>query len=94
MELTKDQLDCVSGGTGESTGMEERIYQIIADNLDRKPNSFTSDSILIDDLGADAYDLLDIVSRIEAAFCIRIPESEMYRFRTVDDLVQYVRMHI
>ena len=31
---------------------------------------------------------------MEEAFCIRIPEGIMYRFQTVDDLIQYVNMHI
>lgn len=38
-------------------------------------------------------DMLDIVARIEEVFCIRIPEGVMYRFQTVDDLIQYVKMN-
>ncbi len=94
IELNKEQLDCVTGGKAESTGTEEKIYQIIADYLDLKPGSFNGDSSLIGDLGADTYDMLDIVARIEEAFCIRIPEGIMYRIQTVEDLIQYVKMHI
>ena len=90
IELNKEQLDCVTGGKAESTGTEEKIYQIIAD---LKPGSFNGDSSLIGDLGADTYDMLDIVARIEEAFCIRIPEGIMYRFQTVEDLIQYVIMN-
>lgn len=93
IELNKEQLDCVTGGKAESTGTEEKIYQIIADYLDLKPGSFNGDSSLIGDLGADTYDMLDIVARIEEAFCIRIPEGIMYRFQTVEDLIQYVIMN-
>ena len=34
IELNKEQLDCVTGGKAESTGTEEKIYQIIADYFD------------------------------------------------------------
>ena len=94
IELTKEQLDCVTGGTARSIGVEEKIYQIIADYLDLKPGSFNGDSSLIGDLGADTYDMLDIIARIEEAFRIRIPEGVMYRFQTVEDLIQYVKMQI
>lgn len=94
IELNKEQLDCVTGGKAESTGTEEKISQILADYLDLKPGSFNGDSSLIGDLGADTYDMLDIVARIEEAFCIRIPEGILYRFQTVEDLIQYVKMHI
>ena len=94
IELTKGQLDCVTGGTARSIGVEEKIYQIIADYLDLKPGSFNGDSSLIGDLGADTYDMLDIIARIEEAFRIRIPEGVMYRFQTVEDLIQYVKMQI
>ncbi len=94
IELNKEQLDCVTGGKAESTGTEEKIYQIIADYLDLNPGSFNGDSSLTGDLGADTYDMLDIVARIEEAFCIRIPEGIMYRIQTVEDLIQYVKMHI
>ena len=93
IELNKEQLDCVTGGKAESTGIEEKIYQIVADHLDLKPSSFNGDSSLIGDLGADTFDMLDIVARIEEAFCIRIPEGIMYRFQTVEDLIQYVIMN-
>lgn len=92
-ELTKEQLDCVTGGTAGSMGVEEKIYQIIADYLDLKPSSFNGDSSLIGDLGADTFDMLDIVGRMEEAFCIRIPEGILYRFQTVEDLIQYVIMN-
>ena len=94
VELTREQLDCVTGGTAGSMGAEEKIYQIIADNLGLKPGSFNGDSSLIGDLGADTYDMLDIIARIEEAFRIRIPEGVMYRFQTVEDLIQYVKMQI
>lgn len=94
IELNKEQLDYVTGGAAGSMGVEEKIYQIIAECLDLKPGSFSGDSSLLGDLGADTYDMLDIVARIEEAFCIRIPEGILYRFQTVEDLIQYVKMHI
>ncbi len=90
IELTKEQLGGVAGGVGT----DERIYQIVADNLDLSLSQVTGGSSLTGDLGADEYDLLDIIHKIEVAFSIRIPESDYHRLRTVNDLVEYVKMCI
>ncbi len=51
IDLNKEQLDCVTGGIAESTGTEEKIYQIIADYMDLKP------------ITADKADIEAIVAR-------------------------------
>ena len=90
IELNIEQLDGVAGGVGT----DEQIYQIVADYLDLSLSQITGSSHLVGDLGADEYDLLDIISKIEEVFSIKIPESEYYRFHTVDNLIQYVKMQI
>ena len=90
IELNLEQLSVVSGGVGT----EEQIFQIVADYLDLSLSQITGGSSLTGDLGADEYDFLDIISKIEEVFSIKIPESEYRRLRTVDDLIQYVTMHV
>ncbi len=90
IELTKEQLGEVAGGAGT----DEQIYQIVADYLDLTLSQITGGSSLVGDLGADEYDFLDIIHKIEVVFSIKIPESDYHRFQTVYDLIEYVKMHV
>jgi acyl carrier protein len=55
-----------------------RVIEIVATALDRKPAEIHSHSSLIDDLGAESIDFLDIRYRIETAFKMKIPEEELW----------------
>ncbi len=57
---------------------EARILSIVADALDRPVEQVTRDSSLVDDLGAESIDFLDIVFRLESAFGLKIPEEEIW----------------
>ena len=52
--------------------VERKVIEIVADALDRDPAHVTPHSSLIDDLGAESIDFLDIVFRLESAFDISI----------------------
>ena len=94
MELNPGQLEGVSGGTSIAGGEREKIYRILAVSLDMSISLITGKSSLRGDLGVDSFDMADIAGRIENAFCIRIPGGDLPRIKTVDDLVEYVRLRI
>ena len=56
-----------------------RVRPIVADALDQPVESVTLDASLVDDLGAESIDFLDIVFRLETAFDLKIPEDEIGR---------------
>jgi acyl carrier protein len=58
--------------------IEARILSIVADALDQPVEQVTRDSSLVDDLGAESIDFLDIVFRLESAFGLKIPEEEIW----------------
>jgi acyl carrier protein len=60
------------------TDIEVRVLSIVADALDQRAESVTLDSSLVDDLGAESIDFLDIVFRLESAFGLKIPEEEIW----------------
>lgn len=60
------------------TEIEARVLSIVSDALDRPAESVTLDSSLVDDLGAESIDFLDIVFRLESAFGLKIPEEEIW----------------
>ena len=57
--------------------MFEQIQTIIADALYCEPADVTRTASLVDDLGAESIDFLDITFRLEKAFKIRIPRGEL-----------------
>jgi acyl carrier protein len=59
--------------------IESRVIRIVAEALDVKPSTVELHSSLIDDLGAESIDFLDVLFRIETEFSIRIQENEIWR---------------
>lgn len=65
--------------TDESIAIESRVIRIVAEALDVKPSMVQLHSSLIDDLGAESIDFLDVLFRLETEFGIRISENEIWR---------------
>ena len=64
--------------TSSRSEIEARVFSIVADALDQPVEQVTFDSSLVDDLGAESIDFLDIVFRLESAFGLKIPEEEIW----------------
>jgi acyl carrier protein len=62
-----------------SSEIGESVRKIVADALGRADDEVKLDSILMDDLGAESLDFLDIVFRLEREFDIQITRGEMER---------------
>lgn len=56
-----------------------RVARIVAEALDQPVEKVTPDASLVDDLGAESIDFLDIVFRLESAFGLKIPEDEVWQ---------------
>ena len=62
-----------------NTEIEHAVRVIVAESLGRKLDDVRVDSVLMDELGAESLDFLDIVFRIERDFKIEITRGEMER---------------
>ena len=63
----------------ERQEIEERVKAVVAEALDRPPQELQLHSSLIDDLGAESIDFLDIVFRLETAFDVKLPDEELWK---------------
>ena len=61
-----------------SAPVEARVRRIVAEALDRPEAEVKPSASLIDDLGAESIDFLDLVFRLEAAFGIKISEDDLW----------------
>lgn len=68
----------------------EQIKKILCDQLDLDEEQVTEDSEVIDDLGADSLDIVDLVMTLEEEFDTEIPDEDIEELRTVGDIVKYV----
>ena len=58
--------------------VEARVRQIVASALDRPVDEVRQHSSLINDLGAESIDFIDIVFRLETEFGLEIPQEEIW----------------
>jgi acyl carrier protein len=73
---------------------EERIKEIIVEQLGVEESEITPDASFIDDLGADSLDTVELVMAFEEEFDIEIPDEDAENIRTVKDVVDYLNKHL
>ena len=68
-----------------------KVVEIISGHLGIEADLVVPAASLIDDLGADSLDTVELVIAFEDAFGMEIPEADVERIRTVQDAIEYVR---
>jgi acyl carrier protein len=72
-------------------GVEEKVKQIIVDQLGVESADVTAASSFVDDLGADSLDRVELVMALEETFDIEIPDEAAEKIATVQDAVDYIQ---
>ena len=72
---------------------EERVKQIIVEQLGVDEAEVTPNASFVDDLGADSLDTVELVMAFEEAFEIEIPDEDAEKIRTVQDAISYIDQH-
>ncbi len=70
--------------------MFEKIRAIICEQLELDEEAVTMDAILLEDLGADSIDLVDLVMTFEDEFDMEISDEALENIKTVGDIVKYI----
>ena len=74
-----------------SATIEQKVKNIIADQLGVGEDEIKPGSSFIEDLGADSLDIVELVMAMEEAFGVDIPDEEAENIRTVDDAISYIK---
>mgnify|MGYP001450541230 FL=1 len=69
---------------------QAKVIDIIANQLGVEKEAVTPEAGVIDDLGADSLDVVELVMALEEAFDIEIPDDDAERIRTVKDIFDYL----
>jgi len=68
----------------------DKVKKILVEQLDVEESAITPESSIIDDLGADSLDIVDMVMSLEEEFDVEIPDEEIESMKTVGDIVKFI----
>ena len=74
--------------------IEERVKQIVADQLGVDEADVIPTASFVDDLGADSLDLVELIMAMEEEFDISIPDEDAEKIATVQDAIDYIKKAI
>ena len=74
-----------------TSGVEEKVKQIIAEQLGGDESEVTPTASFVDDLGADSLDTVELVMAFEEGFEIENPDEDAEKIQTVQDAITYVQ---
>ena len=72
------------------TEMEEKVKDIIVEELGVERDKLNDDASFMEELGADSLDTVELVMAFEKEFDIDIPDEEAEKLRTVGDALKYL----
>ena len=73
--------------------IEERVTDLIVEQLGVSQDQVTTGASFIDDLGADSLDTVELVMAFEEEFGLDIPDEDAEKMTSVSDAVKYLQEH-
>ena len=70
--------------------IDQRVKDIVVEQLGVKPEQVTPQAKFIEDLGADSLDTVELVMALEEEFGIEVPDDPAEKLQTVGDVIKYV----
>lgn len=71
--------------------MEDKIITLIAEKLNKKKDSITLKTSLVEDLGADSLDVVELIMAFEDEFGVSLPDEDVPKLKTVGDIINYIK---
>ena len=72
----------------------EKVKEMLCEQLDVEEEKVTLEASIVDDLGADSLDVVDLIMSLEEEFDIEIPDEDVENMKTVGDIVKYIESKI
>jgi acyl carrier protein len=75
----------------EEKSIEEKVKDIIVEQLGVNPEQVTPQASFIEDLGADSLDIVELVMAFEEEFSVEVPDEDAEKLQTVGDVTNYIK---
>ena len=74
----------------QSMSTFETVRKIIAEQVNKNPEDISLEDRVLEDLGADSLDIVELSMSVEEEFGVKIGDEDMEKLRTVGDIVAFV----
>jgi acyl carrier protein len=74
--------------------VEERVIEIVCENLGVNKEQVTRSTSFIEDVGADSLDIVELVMELEEEFEITIPDDQAEKIKTVGEAIDYIEREL
>jgi len=74
--------------------IEERVIEIVCEQMGASRDKITNETSFIQDLGADSLDTVELVMEFEDEFDLNIPDEDAEKIQTVGDAIKYIQEHV
>jgi acyl carrier protein len=75
-------------------GLEQKVSELIVEQIGVSREEVVPEASFIDDLGADSLDIVELVMAMEEEFDIEIPDEDAEKIQTVGDALAYLRERV
>jgi len=72
--------------------LQERLYALVANQLGLEREELAPEAHILDDLGADSLDVVELMMALEESFDIVVPDEDVERLQTIGDVQQYLEL--
>ena len=70
--------------------IDQRVKDIIVEQLGVKPDQVVPEAKFIEDLGADSLDTVELVMALEEEFGVEVPDEQAEKLQSVGDVIKYI----
>lgn len=71
----------------------EQVKSILSEQLNVSKDTITPETNIINDLDADSLEVLDVIMAVNDVFGVEIPDEDVEKVKTVEDIVSYIESH-
>lgn len=75
--------------------IETRVKELVIKSLGlEEPSLVTSEAFFVEDLGADSFGIVTLVTEIDVEFGVQIPTEDIQKIKTVNDAIEYIKARV